>query len=305
MRLRMLYGADVLAGVVPAEELPVAVEVDGAHVTVAQDEKAERRLRLTIDLPVTPEGLRLERKTGIHPSAESEEELPAIEVPETAVAGVVARRVADAVAFITRCPNRLFVPQERPALVPESEADSALLEQLGTTRVFQRMSSRPSVLTGLPLSDNNIAALYERAGGVRLYVDALRMGSSAAQLREYWRVFEAAFARKDRRLVALLSDCAAARDMEFTPDELEDLRTLRGRASHADSKAGIEEVAAVERQASEVIGRVRGLAEVLIVRKRDWGAPNAAVVEGLPPFPYARRDGTLVIFKRTAEQQQQ
>jgi hypothetical protein len=60
--------------------------------------------------------------------------------------------------------------------------------------------------------------------------------------------------------------------MEFTRDDLRDLHTPRGRASHASTRASlsVEELAAVERDAAEAVGRVQALAEVLIIRKADW-----------------------------------
>lgn len=88
----------------------------------------------------------------------------------------------------------------------------------------------------------NLLALSERPSGIRLYADALKMGTSTGKLRELWKVFEAAFGQNDDALVGSLSRCEAATEMEFTRDELQDLLVLRGRASHAYSRADLDEI---------------------------------------------------------------
>jgi hypothetical protein len=285
----------------PADELPLEIEVKEGRAEVSQAE-AERRLNLVVEIPIDRTTLRLERHTGVRPAENHNEELAAIDVPERGVAGVVARQVSDAVAFITRCPMTMFGKAEAPELIPDDVADVAALDRFGTRLVYWPLSGRAQAVMRLPLVQKNLAALYERAAGIRLYADALRMGTSAGQLREFWRVLEAAFGAKGDELVGLLSECGVATDMEFTPAELRNLLVLRGRASHASSRAEIEEVAAVEREAAGVVGRLQGLAESLIVRKADWGMRTVAVDSGAPRYPYARRDGTVVFFQRPASE---
>jgi hypothetical protein len=279
-------------------ELPLTVDVDKSRVEVTEDDEAEQRLNVLVDVPVDPSGLRLELNSGMRASEDSDDQLPAIDVPESAVSGVVARQVADAIAFITRCPMTMFGSGEAPELVPDDDADAEALGRLGTRLVYRPLSGRAGVVMQLPLVAVNVAAIYERASGIRLYADALRMGTSAGKLREFWRVLEAAFGAKDDELVDLLSRCEAATDMEFTHDELRELLVLRGRASHASSRSRIEEIATVERAATEVVGRLQGLAESIIVRKAEWGIRTVSVDPAAPRFPYARRDGTVVVFQK-------
>lgn len=121
------------------------------------------------------------------------------------------------------------------------------------------------------------------------------MGTSTGRFRELWRVLEAAFGEEGSKLVECVSQCDAALDMEFSAEELEQLRALRGRASHAQSSAGIDEAVAVEREAARVVNRLQALAEALVMRKVRWGDRTLAVHPLDRPLPYVRRDGSIVL----------
>lgn len=222
-----------------------------------------------------------------------------IEVPEIGEATVLAGRVADAVAFISRNPLALSRKAVSPELVPEDEHDLTVLAALGTREVLTRLSGTTGVTMRLPLVSSNVSILCQRPGAIRLYGDALKMGTSSGRVRELWRVLEAAFGAKDQELVDLLARCEVSQDMEFTGDELRGLLVLRGRASHASSRADFDEFASVEREAAQIVARLQGLAEALIVRKADWGIRTVAVDPLSPRYPYVRRDGSVVIYRST------
>lgn len=301
MRLRVNFGLALFHEGFAMDELPLTADVAEGRAEVTVDTEAERRLNLVVEVPVDRSGLRLEPHSGARATEQSDDELPAIDVPERAVPTLVARQVADAISFITRSPMSLFGKAEAPTLIPDDEADAETLDRMGTRRVYWPLSTTAGAVMRLPLVALNVSNLYLRPSGIRLYADALRMGTSAGQLREFWRVLEAAFGVKDDELLDLLSQCDAATDMEFTRDELRELLVLRGRASHASSRSKIKEVAAVEREAAGVVGRLQGLAESLIVRKADWGIPTIAVDPAAPRYPYVRRDGSVVFYSRTPE----
>lgn len=294
MRLHVTWGLRPLRGEPPNEELPLAIELDDARASISHTPETET-LDLFVDVPVNSSKLRLaerDDKRDIKPEERR------IEVDEVEVAHAIARRVADAVSFITQHPLTLFGTLENePQLVSESEDDLSVLEALGATHVSRGWSGSPGVLLNVALTGGNIASLCERASGIRLYADALKMGTSSGQVRELWRVLEAAFGAKNEALVGLLARCAAAQDMEFTEQELRELLTLRGRASHAYSRPDLDEIVAVEHQASAVVNRLRGLAEALVIRKTDWGVRTVGV-EPLPSrLPYVRSDGSIVIYR--------
>lgn len=296
MRLRVFFGLTPRGGGFPFDELPVIADLrEGATAELARD-LSGGSIDLAVEVPVDSSRLRLERATGVR--SEGGEEIPMVEVLELGVAGVVARDAGDAAAFISRTPLSLFGKSDEPELMSEGEDDEQLLQRLGTRSVLRRFESRSSVASRLPLVAQNITALSERRSGIRLYADALQMGTDSGRLRELWRVLEAAFAQQGEDLVRLVAACPAAQDLEFTQAELSTLRALRGRASHAGSRDGAEEVARVEQAAAEAVPRVQGLAEALIVRKSEWGTASVEVERSSPRYPYVRRNGTVVIFRQ-------
>jgi hypothetical protein len=117
---------------------------------------------------------------------------------------------------------------------------------------------------------------------------ALTRAPPAARFRELWRVLESAFTRSDDELVALLADYAPTQAMGFTRDELRQLLVLRGRASHAASKAGLTELVAVERECSQRLPCLKNLAERVILTKRSWGFPTTYVDELMPLAGYVQ-----------------
>lgn len=296
MRLRVFYGLTPRGGGFPLHELPVAADLaDGAKVDLRRGSEAGS-IDLTVEVPVDSSRLRLEPASGRR--TREGVEIAVVEVLETGIASVAARTAADAAAFISRTPLSLFRKSDASELLPDKEADERLLQELGTSSALERFGVRSGVTMRLPLVGENISALSERRGGIRLYADALQMGTDSGRLRELWRVLEAAFGEQGPKLVELAAACSAARDLEFTQAELSELKVLRGRASHASSRAGAEEIAYVERAAGEALSRVEALAEALIIRKSEWGTRSLEVEEASPRYPYVRRDGTVIIFNR-------
>jgi hypothetical protein len=57
------------------------------------------------------------------------------------------------------------------------------------------------------------------------------------------------------------------------------MRVLRGRASHAESKAGYDELVAVERECGRKVARLKNLVERVLLTKKNWGYPTVAVDE--------------------------
>ncbi|MBM2824012.1 MAG: hypothetical protein HW413_2758, partial [Thermoleophilia bacterium] len=62
-----------------------------------------------------------------------------------------------------------------------------------------------------------------------------------------------------------------------TRDELENLREFRGRASHAESRDGTDELRRVRTTVAESEHRLKSLVERVITTKKDWGSRSAAV----------------------------
>ncbi len=130
---------------------------------------------------------------------------------------------------------------------------------------------------------------------MRLYSDAVKLPLEVAQFRELWRVLESAFARSDDELVKLLTSYPPAQQLAFDDAELQDLLVLRGRASHAQSKAGVLELIAVERDCGKRLGRLKSLVERVILTKEHWGYPTVGVEELAPLQAYVGPHGEPVI----------
>ncbi len=113
-------------------------------------------------------------------------------------------------------------------------------------------------------------------------------------------MLEAAFARDGDKLVDLLAQYQPAQQMGFDRDELRALLILRGRASHAQSKAGLRELVAVEHECGNRLTRLKNLAERVILTKKDWGYPTLATDELTPLRAYMGRQGEQIIGQTRA-----
>ena len=201
-----------------------------------------------------------------------------------------------AVAFVTGARLSLGTIHER-RLVPEGRDEELLLEQFVTQELFTERRATGSTRTFSGKADNErVAALLQRAPGVRLYRDAHGL-PPVPRFRELWRVLESAFAMTGADLVWLLASYPPAKRLGFDETELEELRTLRGRASHAHSRAGAgtAELVAVDRECSALVSRLDSLVERVVLTKKSWGRPTHGVEELAFLFAYIGRRGGLCI----------
>ena len=77
-------------------------------------------------------------------------------------------------------------------------------------------------------------------------------------------------------LIRCLSTYQPAQQLGFCEQELKSLLFLRGRASHASSSAGIEEMNSVNREVAENLPRLKCLVEQLLITKKSWGFKTQA-----------------------------
>jgi hypothetical protein len=87
-------------------------------------------------------------------------------------------------------------------------------------------------------------------------------------------------------------------ELGFDNDELRALLILRGRASHAQSKAGVAELTAIESACHHKLPRLSNLAERVILTKKSWGHPTGGVEELIPLGGYVDRTGQPVFITR-------
>lgn len=195
---------------------------------------------------------------------------------------IVAEDLVSTFSFLTDLPMGLSSPHGEDYFEPEDEADEQLLRAFGTNRPCQELSVSISVRAfDERVTEDIVKSLIPRRAGIRLYANALRSSLETAQFRAFWLVLESAFGRKDRPLVDLVAQYPPALEMEFTEQEIRELWILRGRASHAESRSGVKELALVSRMCSDSLPRLKNLVERVIVTKRTWGVPSAGIDEVL------------------------
>ena len=217
----------------------------------------------------------------------------------------VERFVADdfvsALTFLTDVPLSLSRPQTEDVFIAETDDEAELLQRFGTDQPFWETSAQIRSRTFTAVVDSDaIQLLLSRAPGLRLYADAMKLPLAVAQFRELWRVLESAFALSDKDLVDRLASYPPAKQLGFEQNELEALRTLRGRGSHAQSsaEAGKQELVDVEQACTRFLPRLKTLVERVILTKKSWGYPSTGVDELTPVQAFTRADGTLVYVQR-------
>lgn len=274
-------------------DLPFALELEEG-ITVVLDRDCDARLRMLVRRPVDRAALERVVQPGTYRQREdgTREEMYAIRIrdddpPES----VVARDVLSALAFLTDLPWTFSHRIDGDRFEPDDAADEELLQRLGTaepyvetsvslyTRTFSRRPTPELVQDLLP-----------RRVGLRIYAGAIQAGFVVAQYRELWRVLESAFTRKNGELISLLAQYPPLRAMGFDENEIRDLHTLRGRASHAESKKGLHELVAVQRECEAALPRFKNLVERVIATKRTWGQPSKGVDETIPLSAWIGRD---------------
>jgi hypothetical protein len=293
MRLRESFLVRASGKQEPELELPIAFELDGQERVELRDHE-EESLLLVIERAVDPLALKIEKKSGIfEPLAGGDRrELPTVRVPEDG--NIRAIDVTSALTFLTDVP--LSVNAAGGELVPEGDEDRAALEALGTAHVHSYTTLLVNTRTFNPIVEAEaIRALIPKTVGLRLYADAVALSTDVATYRELWRCLESAFGLKESSLVGALAAYDPARELGFDEKELRELQVLRGRVSHAESKAGLEEILGVGDQASKRVARLKCLVERVVLTKKDWGERSSAVEELTPAVSWVTRDGQIEI----------
>jgi hypothetical protein len=295
--VRTVFGVEPSS--VSGMEMPLAVEL-GENARAVFDRPADDdSLRVTVDHPVDPSALALERKTGsyeILPSGERRD-IAAVRVPGSS--GIGLSDVTAALTFLTDVPFTLS-PIRPPELVPETDEDTAVLDEFGTRQIFRETSAQVGIRTfSVVIDADTIRALIPKAVGLRLYADAMAVNSDVARYRELWRVLESAFRLQEKALVSALASYPPAQQLGFTKTELNELKALRGRVSHAETSRGLDEILRARDLARERGDRLKSLVERVIVTKKTWGAPSLGVHELTPAVSWVAPGGKIVLCPRS------
>jgi hypothetical protein len=177
--------------------------------------------------------------------------------------------------------------------VAETTEDQYLLDRFGidAARLPLMASTAVEVTDHYPVDANLIGALARR-GAVTVYCEALRMERSVGQFRELWRTLEFAFQAHGAQLVDLLVVFPPVAELGFDRKELEALRTLRGKVSHAASRSGSAELAESESAVIRQLGRLWCLVDRVLLTKKE--ASQSLDVDELRPLrAFIDCDGTM------------
>jgi hypothetical protein len=283
----------------PATGLPDEgrLAIRGAEFVLHVDN--ERRTgRATITIPVDPAALSV--RVGPTPLDGSQPHR-GIDIPESKAVGGILRSVVRVLSFALEIPIETASLLQDRTLIPESEQDEERLRELGSLPVFAGGHVQISVRSvGFQsLDSTTLEKLLSREVGLALYSDALRLNTPTARYRELWRVLESAFGQKDADLLDLLAKYPPAVNMNFGSDELRELHVFRGRASHAESSAGLDEYHRVSERVEDLLPRLECLVHEVLLTKKTWGARSLGVERLAPLRSYVKKDGGLVLVKET------
>ena len=255
-----------------------------------------RSAEAVVTVPVDPRGLSI--WIGEEPLGGGEP-TRSVEVPEKNEASAILRSAVRILSFAIDNPSSVSSRLGEDELIPENAGDEDRLVELGclTPHVDLKISvglRGPRIRT---VDDRALELLLEREVGLALYSDAAKMTTATGAYREFWRVLESAFGQKDASLLRSIVSFEPARRLGFDEEELRRLHVLRGRASHAESSAGLEEYQRVSSGVEEKLPRVRALAEQVLLTKAKWGSRGLGE-ERIGSLPsYVDRDGVLVMIR--------
>ena len=249
----------------------------GCLLQIRPSETADRWVVL-VEGPVDPSGLRLATEN-LPLTAEA---TPArmLVVPEAASFHGFAVDVTNALGFLY---GRTFslLSNLSKTLVPEDPADAAVLASFNTTEAYTTIGVRFETLrtvADVPPSQQLMIALLKKSAGLRLYAGAI---GPIARYRDLWLILESAFGVDGERLVRRLAEYPPVVKHGPSPEVLHRLLVIRGRVSHAATKAPAREFIEIEELVSQHLDTLLTLADRVILTKKTWGTPTCGV-EALP-----------------------
>lgn len=269
-------------------EFPIRFTAEGERDVRIRESDNDRLWHMSVTGPIDAADLRLVADSGWRRTDDDGigHPVPALDVTSESASetAVLARSIASAMSYLFDKPVRLSVRPHADEVIAETAEENALLDEWGARPTLTRFSITTSggAVTGRVGGDDILAVLPQQAG-VRLYEEALRADTATARFRDFWRVLESAFASHDQGLIDLLTSFEPLGPLGVDAAELRGLLILRGRASHAQSKAGLREIALVEEECTMRNGRLKNIVEQVIATKKSWGYPTTGYLSRLRP----------------------
>lgn len=200
-------------------------------------------------------------------------------VPEEANFAGFAKDVTNALAFLYGQPLTYLASLQK-RLIPDDDHDRQVLADFGTDEPYGMIHIAFETLRTVadrPPSQALMDALVTRSAGLRLYAEATALNRPVAQYCALWRVLESAFGEQGDNLVRTLSQYPPVVKSGPGVELLRQLYVVRGRASHAATKAPQREFMEVEVLVSRHLNSLLALVVRVLLTKGTWGAPTCGV----------------------------
>jgi hypothetical protein len=300
MRFRTEYTLSFLSSPPRDLQFPIRIDFEGKVFEIPEIGEDGKSAKAFVEGPVDRDTFTIdvgpERLNGSEPSR-------GISFPEKADFVYFLSKMVHLLSFLIDTPVRYSRTLGGDLLIPEGPEDERCFNELGTKQVSSRFSTTLSARSFQfsTITDQTLQALATKEVGMALYSQALMDQDSVAKYQDLWKVLESAFCARDDKLVQLLAQYDPAKELGFTLDELSGLLTLRGRASHAESRSGIEELRYVISETEKRLTRLKCLVEQVLVTKKSWGIRSLGTERLTPVSANIKSDGTLVIIKSTRE----
>jgi hypothetical protein len=247
---------------------------------VVQIEPTDRPGRWNVLVEGTVDPSQLSLATENLPTTDGGEPAKMLLAPEAASFQGFLQDVINALSFLYGRELPLHSNMSK-VLTPEGPADDAVLAKFGTTEPYQTIAVRFAMgrtVADIPPSQELIEELVKRSPGLRLYAGA---PGPVARYRDLWLVLESAFGADGDKLITLLAEYPPVAKRGLSREDLEQLLVIRGRASHAATKAPGREWWQIQDLVSEHLGTLLSLVDLVVLTKKSWASPTTGV-EQLP-----------------------
>lgn len=289
-----IHPANILLGLPE----PTNFSVRGADINLQIAKESECKAKFKVSVPVDNKGLSL--RVGNQPLGGGSPQ-KGIYVPEAKLAFAVAQSLTRVLSFVLDAPLR-NTPLPDSRLIPECDEDKRILENFKNHPMFVDLRAKLSIKAFRfnEISSDTMDQLLAREVGLAIYLDALHITTVIGKYRELWKVLESAFGQKDTELLKSLEEFKPIDDLEFDTEELKELHILRGRASHAESSAGLNEYNAITKEVEDKLPRLKCMVEQILLNKQTWGTRGLGVNQLADLKTYVSKDGTPVLIKAKA-----
>jgi hypothetical protein len=267
----------------------------GVEVELNISSKDEYRATYKVSIPVEPTGLSV--RVGEQPLDGSSPQ-EGIAVPESKQAVAATLSLTRALTFILDTPLR---NDSLPggSLISECADDDVVLASLKNRPVF--VDLRGEIAIKAPsfeaITPYAMKQLLSKEVGLAIYSDALHISTEIGKFRELWKVLESAFGQKDTALLKSLGNFTPVAELGFDATELKNLHILRGRASHAESSAGLNEYKKISSEVAERLSRLKCLVDQILLTKQSWGNKGTGIDRLADLKTYVREDGMPVLIR--------